>query len=95
MKYHRVWVSADGRPAFDFPQSPYELGLNYVISGLEPDEQIFVLRAKDTLALATLNLYRSMSEGLFETAKAEDLERLIDRFIAWRHGNRALIKDPD
>lgn len=65
-----------------------------VIDGLEPGEEVFAIRGKDTLALAMLNLYRELSYGTLETAKAEELERVIERAIAWRQGNRPLLHDP-
>ena len=66
-----------------------------VLDGLEPDETVLVLRARDPFALAAANLYRMMTEGVFGGEKADDLERAIDRMVAWREGHRLLLKDPD
>jgi hypothetical protein len=57
-----------------------------VVSGLRPGEPIFVLRAQDALALATINLWREMAYGLLDQARADAVEADLQAFIEWRHG---------
>lgn len=51
-----------------------------LVSGLEPGEPIFVLRARDAVALPMLNLYRHMTDGMFDSARSDALSRLRREF---------------
>jgi hypothetical protein len=67
-----------------------------VVTGLKPGEPIFVLRAQDALALATINLWREMAYGLLDDERAEAVEVDLHAFIEWRRGaGREFVKDPD
>jgi hypothetical protein len=67
-----------------------------VVTGLKPGEPIFVLRAQDALALATINLWREMAYGLLDDERAESVEVDLHAFIEWRRGlGREFVKDPD
>lgn len=66
-----------------------------VVTGLRPDEPVFVLRAQDAIAMSLLNQYRTQTEGLFEDERALALEADIQKWIDWRRANRELVKDPD
>jgi len=67
-----------------------------VVTGLKPGEPIFVLRAQDALALATINLWREMAYGLLDDDRAEAVEVDLHAFIEWRRGaGREFVKDPD
>lgn len=92
MKYHYLpagWSILDAIiPETD--ESP-----SVLITELEPDEPVFVLRARDPFAIAAMNHYRVVTEGVFSGEKADDLERAADRMIAWREDHRPLLQDPD
>lgn len=60
------------------------------------DEPVFVLRAKDRLAIETLVAYRQAvvaTQG--DTAHAVVVETVIANFQEWRRANPDLVKDPD
>lgn len=56
---------------------------------------MFVLRARDALAVAVVNHYRVVSEGLFNTERSLELEADIQKMIDWRHEHVDLLRDPD
>ncbi len=66
-----------------------------VTTGLLAGEPVFVLRAKDATTLAVLNLYRVMTEGLFDDERAFTLEVDIQAAIEWRFKNQDKLRDPD
>lgn len=62
------------------------------VTGLRPDEPIFVLRAQDAAALPAIALWHQMAAGLGGD-KVALVERDVEVFLAWRRGNT--IKDAD
>lgn len=64
-----------------------------LVTGLERDEPVFVLRGRDAIAMALLNQYRTMTEGLFDGDRALQLEADVQAFIDWRRAH--LVRDPD
>lgn len=70
---------------------------NVLVTGLLEGEPVFVLRARDAIAMAVLNLYRSASEGLFDQERALSLEADVQAFIDWRQSpaGQAALRDPD
>lgn len=93
MKYR--YTEVDGQHGVAFDGTVLTPGRVLVLDGLEPDEEVFALRAHDPLALPVLNLYRALAEGSLSVSRAEDLERLIERIVAWQQGNRPLVRMPD
>lgn len=66
------------------------------------DEPIFILRAKDNLAVQTLEKYYDLCRAAArENGKIDDLSHLgpvaqrIEEFEAWRKANPSECKDPD
>lgn len=72
-------------------------GRGVLVTGLKEGEPVFVLRGQDAIAMGLLNLYRSMTEGLFDGERALALEADVQAFIDWRQTDvgRAALKDPD
>lgn len=82
------------------PSAQNVIGINEgdygaLTTGLLDGEPVFVLRAKDATTLAVLNLYRVMTEGLFEDDRAFSLEADIQAVIDWRFQNQDKLRDPD
>lgn len=48
-----------------------------------PDEPIFVLRAKDTVASQTVRHWATMAEGMHEPEKLQEARKLADEMDAW------------
>lgn len=69
----------------------------YLISGLERDEPVFVIRARDAFALPLLALYSTMiAQGdLFDWTRSNALQTDVQRFAEWRRANAASVRDPD
>jgi len=67
------------------------------VAGLLEDEPVFVIRGRDAVGMAILNLYRSATEGLFEPDRAADLEEDVQAFVDWRRSpaGQAALRDPD
>lgn len=71
------------------------VGEGALVTGLRGGEPIFVLRAQDAAAMTVLNLYRAITEGLFDEERALALEADVQAFVDWRRANQAVVKDPD
>lgn len=68
-----------------------------LVTGLEVDEPIFVLRARDALALGFLVQYRSMAAfgELFDQPRSDSLARDVEAFVKWRRAHVDRVRDPD
>lgn len=49
-----------------------------------PEEPIFVLRAKDPAAPATIRLWAAMATGIHEPEKLKEADMLASQMDAWR-----------
>lgn len=68
----------------------------FIAIGLEVDEPVLELRARDAAALPMLNLYATMTEGLFDDERALGIEAKRVEFVDWRRGPGAeTLRDPD
>lgn len=54
------------------------------ISRAEPEEPIFVLRAKDPVAAQAVRLWANMAVGIHEPEKAQEAYALADSMDRWR-----------
>jgi len=72
-------------------------GYAYLVAGLERDEPVFVVRARDALALTFLTQYAATTReaGLFGLARTEQLALDIAAFTAWRRAHSERVRDPD
>lgn len=72
-------------------------GPAFLVAGLEPEEPIFVFRARDTLALGILSQYAMMVQqaDLFDANRLSDLRADIQHFAAWRRKYVEAVRDPD
>lgn len=68
-----------------------------LISGLEPDEPVFVVRARDALALGFVTQYAAQAAigGLFDAERSEALAAEIQRIVEWRRAHVERVRDPD
>lgn len=68
-----------------------------IVTGLEPGEPVFVIRARDTLGLPMVALYAGMADQgeLFDAERRAGLRATIQEMIGWRRANMALVRDPD
>lgn len=53
------------------------------VGGIPPDEPIFVLRAQDAFAVATIKFYQTLRDSAGDNAGVLDLDHTISRFKAW------------
>ena len=53
------------------------------VEGIPAEEPIFVLRAQDTFAVATIKFYQGLRDSSGDGAGVVDLEHTIGRFKAW------------
>jgi hypothetical protein len=67
------------------------------VTGLENNEPIFVVRARDALALPFLAFYAALAEqaDLFDSARTAQIRGDMQAFVSWRRANMALVRDPD
>ena len=77
-----------------------ELGIgrdtSFIVTGLEVNEPIFAVRARDAAALPAVNAYSMLTEGLFGDERANSLEADRNEIIEWRRGpGAATLRDPD
>jgi len=56
---------------------------------------VFPLRAKDRLALATIEFYRAECEAHGLTEQAREVDAAIDEWVAWQARNLDQMKMPD
>jgi hypothetical protein len=71
-----------------------------VVTGLLPGEPVFVLRARDAVALPLINLYRQMTDGLFDADRDRGLMVTQAEFTAFArrhstHSGSAQLRFPD
>lgn len=84
---------ADARSLRDQARSDF----GAVITGLEPDEPIFVVRARDALALGFVTQYAAQAAigGLFDAERSESLAADVQRIVEWRRAHVERVRDPD
>jgi len=68
-----------------------------VVTGLEPDEPVFVLRARDALALNVVAQYSMLTTeaGLFSADRREGLHATLSALVDWRNQHAERVRDPD
>ena len=66
-----------------------------IVTGLEDDEPIFVLRARDGLAMGAMALWREMAYAQLSDERLESVRVDIDRCFEWRRTHPHLLKDAD
>lgn len=59
----------------------------------DPDEPVFVLRAKDHLAAQTVRLWAAMAVGEHEPEKIDEARRLAETMDEW-HGKQPKVPEP-
>lgn len=73
----------------------YPAGPSVIVTGLRPDEPVFVLRGQDAAALATVQFYQSITSEQFGPERAAALVDDIAHMKAWRADPNNVIKDAD
>ena len=54
------------------------------VEGIPEDEPIFVLRAQDVFAVATLKFYQGLRDSSGDLGGANDLDYTISMFRSWK-----------
>ena len=54
------------------------------VEGIPEDEPIFVLRAQDVFAIATIKFYQELRESSGDLGGANDLDHTISMFKSWK-----------
>lgn len=66
------------------------------ITGIPDDEPVFILRARDALALDTITAYAKACEAVgTDDRHVMGVEASHAQFVAWRDANAELVKLPD
>lgn len=69
------------------------------VPGIPEDEPIFILRAQDVLAIATISRYKNLrltaEEDPPSSEWVNDLDHVGEEFFAWAQANPDKIKLPD
>ena len=67
-----------------------------ILDSVDPDEPIFVLRAKDVLSILTLKHYQGLIESYApHEAQSEAMNQTLRAFREWQSQNPTKVRLPD